>query len=127
MFTWSVCPVDSLGKRNPGSTPQGDEWEGKVIQLFNKLTHRPNSTTPGFPDTFESVSIRSPIALGSNMGSESDYPSQSGRQFLCSPSCQLDKLTYSPTLPVPGGDERFWTANENSANGSPLHRISYLV
>lgn len=47
--------MDSLGKRNLGSMPQGDEWEGKVIQLFTKLTHRPNSTTSAFPDKFESL------------------------------------------------------------------------
>lgn len=88
-FTWSVRPMDSLGKRNLGSMPQGDVWEGKVIQLFKKLTHRPNSTTSGFPDTLESVSIHSPIALGPNTASKtkSDYPSQSGKQRLRSPSC----------------------------------------
>jgi len=74
--------MDSLETRNLGSMPQGGEWEEKLIQLFAKLTHRPNSTTPGLPDTLESVSIRSPTALGSNMGSktESDYPSQGGRR-----------------------------------------------
>lgn len=78
--------------------PQGDEWEGKVIQLFTKLTHRPNSTTSAFPDTSESVSICCPIALGSNVGSnmESDYPSQSGRQLLCSPSCLLSNSHIAP-------------------------------
>lgn len=90
--------MDSLGKRNLGSLPHADEWEGKVIQLFTKLTHRPNSTTSAFPGTFESLSICSPTALGSNMGSkmESDYPSRSGRQLLCSPSCSLSSSHMVP-------------------------------
>lgn len=37
------------GKKNLGSTPQGDKWEGKVIQLLNKLTHRLSSTTSRLP------------------------------------------------------------------------------
>lgn len=101
VFAWSICSMDSLGKRNLGSMPQGDEWEGKLIQLFTKLTHRPNSTTSAFPDTFESVSICCPIALGSNMGSkmESDYSSQSGRQLLCSPCCLLSNSHIVPHYP----------------------------
>lgn len=33
----------------------------------------------------------------------------------------------APHYRCQGGDERFWTANENSADSRPLHRISYLI
>lgn len=48
--------------------------------------------------------------------------------LLWAPKLTLHKLTYSPALFTTGwGDERFWTANENSAKSSPLHGIGYLM
>lgn len=41
-----------------------------------------------------------PIAMGSK--TDSDYLSQGGSQWLGSPSCQVHKLTYSPTLFMTG-------------------------